>query len=160
MLLFLCVRVQSLQSCLTLCDPMDCSPPGSSVHEILQATILEWVADALQGNRPTQGSNPHWQVGSLPLAPHGKPMEWMYEWEDIKILTPGYLVPLPLQMKKSSTFPYKEETEKQLLHLDNASCFWSTELKCDLFKWKLWGNCFGGIHKTNVIFTWRIHPIF
>ena len=35
---------QSLQSCLTLGDPMDCSPPGSSVHGILQARILEWVA--------------------------------------------------------------------------------------------------------------------
>ena len=33
--------VKSLQSCLTLCDPMDCSPPGSSVHGILQAKILE-----------------------------------------------------------------------------------------------------------------------
>ena len=32
------------QSSLTLCDPMDCSPPGSSVLEILQARILEWVA--------------------------------------------------------------------------------------------------------------------
>ena len=32
------------QSCLTVCDPMDCSPPGSSVHGILQAGILEWVA--------------------------------------------------------------------------------------------------------------------
>ena len=32
------------QSCLTLCDPMDCSPPGSSVHWILQARRLEWVA--------------------------------------------------------------------------------------------------------------------
>ena len=31
-------------SCLTLCDPMDCNPPGSSVHEIFQAGILEWVA--------------------------------------------------------------------------------------------------------------------
>ena len=31
-------------SCLTLCDPMDCSPPGSSGHGILQARILEWVA--------------------------------------------------------------------------------------------------------------------
>ena len=29
---------------VTLCDPVDCSPPGSSVHEILQARILEWVA--------------------------------------------------------------------------------------------------------------------
>ena len=32
------------QPCLTLCDPVDWSPPGSSVHEILQARILEWVA--------------------------------------------------------------------------------------------------------------------
>ena len=32
------------QSCATPCDPMDCNPPGSSVHEILQARILEWVA--------------------------------------------------------------------------------------------------------------------
>ena len=32
------------QSCLTLCDPVDCSLPGSSVHGILQARILEWVA--------------------------------------------------------------------------------------------------------------------
>ena len=32
------------QSCLTLCDSMDCSSPGSSVHGILQAGILEWVA--------------------------------------------------------------------------------------------------------------------
>jgi len=37
--LYMCESV-----CLTLCDPMDCSPPGSSVHGILQARILEWVA--------------------------------------------------------------------------------------------------------------------
>ena len=35
---------KSLQSCLTLCDPIDSSPPGSSIHGILQARILEWVA--------------------------------------------------------------------------------------------------------------------
>ena len=34
------------QSCLTLCDPMDCSPPGSSVHGSFQARVLEWVAIA------------------------------------------------------------------------------------------------------------------
>ena len=34
---------KSLQSCPILCDPMDCSPPGSSAHGILQAKILEWV---------------------------------------------------------------------------------------------------------------------
>ena len=40
----LCVHAKLLQSSLTLFDPMDCSPPGSSVHGILQARILEWVA--------------------------------------------------------------------------------------------------------------------
>ena len=38
------VKVLATQSCLTLGDPMDCSPPDSSAHEILQARILEWVA--------------------------------------------------------------------------------------------------------------------
>ena len=38
-----------VQSCLTLSDPMDCSLPGSSVHGILQARVLEWVAIVNQG---------------------------------------------------------------------------------------------------------------
>ena len=38
------VSVLVTQSCLIMCDPMDCSLPGSSVHGILQARILEWVA--------------------------------------------------------------------------------------------------------------------
>ena len=37
------MSTKSLQSCPTLCDPMDCRPPGSSVHGILQARIMEWV---------------------------------------------------------------------------------------------------------------------
>ena len=39
--MFMCMRAKSLQSCPTLCDPMDCSPPGSSVPGILQTRILE-----------------------------------------------------------------------------------------------------------------------
>ena len=39
----ICVHAKSLQSCLPLCDPMDCTP-GSSVHGILQAKILQWIA--------------------------------------------------------------------------------------------------------------------
>jgi len=42
--LILCFCVLDAQLCLTLCDPMDCSPPGSSVYGIFQAKILEWVA--------------------------------------------------------------------------------------------------------------------
>ena len=38
------VKSEVAQSCLTLCDPVDCRPPGSSVPGILQARILEWVA--------------------------------------------------------------------------------------------------------------------
>ena len=44
MSLYFCMCAKSLQLCPTLCDPMDCSPPGSSIHRILQARILEWVA--------------------------------------------------------------------------------------------------------------------
>ena len=39
-----CMRAKLLQLCLTLCNLMNCSPPGASVHGILQARILEWVA--------------------------------------------------------------------------------------------------------------------
>ena len=42
--MYVCMRAKSLQSCLTLCDPIDCILPDSSVHGILQARILEWVA--------------------------------------------------------------------------------------------------------------------
>ena len=41
---------KSLQSCSTLCDPMDCSLPGSSIHGIFQARVLEWGAIAFSHN--------------------------------------------------------------------------------------------------------------
>ena len=48
-----------VQLCLTLCDPVDCSPPGSSVHGILQARILEWVAISFsRGIFPNPGIEP------------------------------------------------------------------------------------------------------
>ena len=51
-------KVLVTQSRPTLCDPMDCSPPGSSVHGILQARILAWVAIAFsRGTFLTQGLN-------------------------------------------------------------------------------------------------------
>ena len=43
----MCVHAQSLQLCLTPCEPMDCSLPGSSVHGILQARILQGAATSL-----------------------------------------------------------------------------------------------------------------
>ena len=74
--------VLSLQSCPTLCNPMDCSLLGSSVHGILWARILEWVTVPflLRGILWVQGLNLHLsrllhrQAGSLPLVPPGKPV--------------------------------------------------------------------------------------
>ena len=75
-----CVCLLSHLLCPTLCNTMDCRLPGSSVHEILQARILEWVAmPSSKGSSLSKGSNwpllclLHWQVGSLPKAPPGKP---------------------------------------------------------------------------------------
>ena len=52
------VCAKLLQSCLTLCDPVDCSPPGSSVHGILQRRIIEWVACPPPGDLPNPGIEP------------------------------------------------------------------------------------------------------
>ena len=70
------MHAQSLQSYVILCDPMDHGPPGSSVHGILQARILEWVA-ILFSRRifPTQGiepESPPLQVDPLPSEPSGE----------------------------------------------------------------------------------------
>ena len=59
------------QLCLTLCDPMDCSPPGSSAHGILQARIREWVArpSSRGSSQPRDQTRLlHWQADSLPVA--------------------------------------------------------------------------------------------
>ena len=76
-----CTCAKLLQSCLTLCNPMDYSPPGSSVHGFLQARILGCVAMPFsKGIFLTQGPNSllHCQAGSLPLAPPEKPSSSMY----------------------------------------------------------------------------------
>ena len=52
------LAAKSLQSCPTLCDPTDGSPPGSPVRGILQARTLEWVAIAFSDPSDRAGSNP------------------------------------------------------------------------------------------------------
>ena len=54
----MCVRAKSLQSCLTLCDPMDRSLPGSSVHGIFQARVLEWMPFPSPVDLPDPGIKP------------------------------------------------------------------------------------------------------
>ena len=66
--------------CLTSCNPMDCSPPGSSVHGISQARILEWV-DISSGDLPNpaiEPGSPPLQEDSLLIEPPGEPMLCCY----------------------------------------------------------------------------------
>ena len=69
-----CVHAQSLQSCLTQCIPMDCSPPGSSVPGIFQARILEWVAMPSSRDRPDPGMEP-----ASPVTPALQAVSWLAE---------------------------------------------------------------------------------
>ena len=61
-----CMYTRLLQSRPTPCDPVDCSPPGSSVHGILQARILEWVAMP-----SSKGSSQHWDQTLSPALAGG-----------------------------------------------------------------------------------------
>ena len=63
--------VKVVRSCPTLRDPMDGSPLGSSVHGILQARILEWVA--ISFSKRIEPRPPALQADSLPSEPPGKP---------------------------------------------------------------------------------------
>ena len=85
---FLLLDLKSLQLCLTLCNPMDHSAPGSSAHGILQAIILEWVAmHSPPGDLSNSGIEPvslgllHREVGSLPIAPTGKTLRFKDNYE-------------------------------------------------------------------------------
>ena len=73
-------KVLVAQSCPTVCSPMDCSPPGSSVHGILQAGTLERAAIFLPpGGLPSpviQPGSPALLADSLPSEPPGKPSRW------------------------------------------------------------------------------------
>ena len=86
----MCVCALSLQLCLTLCDPMDCSPWASSVHGILQARILEWVAISYsrgpsQPRDPTQVSCVSRIAGGFfTTEPPGKPQ---HMWQAALILS-------------------------------------------------------------------------
>ena len=74
------VKVLVSQSCLTLCNPMNCSPPHSSVHGILQARILEWVAmPSSMGSSQPRDQTRSPALDSVPTEPPGKPKskEWV-----------------------------------------------------------------------------------
>ena len=88
------------QSCLTLCDPMDCSLPGSSVHGILQVRILEWTAISSSSQEYIKNSYtlvPWWLRGKEPACqrrrlgfdPWVKKIPLRMKWQPTPVFLPG-----------------------------------------------------------------------
>ena len=79
------MRAKSLQSCLTMCDPMDCSPPGSSVYGFSNQQYWSGLSFPSPEDLPDPGIEPgslELQADSLPSEPPGKPhiasiIEWL-----------------------------------------------------------------------------------
>ena len=70
------LKALATQSCPTMCDPMDCSPPGSSAHGILQARYWSWLPFLPPGdllNPEIKPGSPALQADCLPSEPSGKP---------------------------------------------------------------------------------------
>ena len=95
------------QSCLTLCDPVDCSLQGSSVHGIFQARVLEWVAISFSrgSSRPR---SPALRADTLPSEPLGK--------NHILVETPNFLIHL--------STPHTHLIALLTLHLHLNNCVW------------------------------------
>ena len=77
------VKIEVAQSCPTLCDPIDCSLPGSSVHGIFQAIVLEGIA--ISFSRGSSQPRARTQVSrivedALPSEPPGKSIQWKMGW--------------------------------------------------------------------------------
>ena len=77
-----------VQLCQTLCDPKDCIPPGSSVHGILQARILEWVANAFArgSSQPRDQTQVSWIVGGFFTVWTTREAPWSRHY-DLNVLT-------------------------------------------------------------------------
>ena len=146
--LYISFQVASANACLvaqlcpTLWDLMDCSPPGSSVHGILQASTGMGCHVLLQGILSTQGSNPHlfcllnWQMSSLPLMPPGKPMPswgqdihtWLWAVEHTSfwfLSAPATLCILPLWSLWLSLYLHQDFCFFCRDSTAFSNCFWS-----------------------------------
>ena len=91
---YVCVCAQLLQSCRTVCNPMDCSPPdsasppGSSVHGILQARTREWVA--MSSSRGTSQPRDQTQISHISPALAGRFFTTSTTWEAPSTVPKGY----------------------------------------------------------------------
>ena len=117
----------SFQSCPTLCNPTDCSPPGSSVRGILQARILEWVAvPSSRGSSWPRDRTPisrflHWQAVSLPLAPPGKAQWLSIQFSSVQSLSRVWLFATPwTAARQASLFITNSRSLLKLMSIESV----------------------------------------
>ena len=147
---------------------MDCSPPGSFVHGISQARILEWaVISFSRGSVSAQGSNPHlphWQVSSISLSHQGSPKTLR---ADSKGLTCRLLVeslgwcsgsnPISTYLPVVSWDSWNKRPQDRLLHTTKSlsklwsAGGWNQELARVGYFWRLWG---GSLSCLFPVFWW------
>ena len=111
----LAAAAKSLQSCPTLCDPMDCSLPGFSVRGILQARTLEWVAisfsNAWKWKVKVKSLSRVWLLATPWTAAHQAPpsmgFSWQQYWSGVPLPSPitSYALPINVQLVKAMVFP-------------------------------------------------------
>ena len=131
-----CLCAQSL-SRVRLCNPIDCSPPGSSVHGIFQAGILEAIAISFsRGSSPTQGLNPcllhllHWQAASFTT----EPQHWPLNLGHVIVLSIPHLL-----LNDNGNYSTVSECKQSLstrISLNRALFLWEEKKESFLFKIK------------------------
>ena len=126
------VKVLVAQSCLTLCDPMDCSPLGFSVPRIFQARTLKWIAIPFPGDLPDPGIEPRsptLQVGSLSSEPNRPFIVVKTEYNRALLFSfSGMLLPACDAWNYGSHFRSMRERPKrqfQQLKMAEQKCGWN-----------------------------------
>ena len=103
------------QSHPTLCDSVDCSPPGSSVHGVLQARILEWVGISFSrgSSRPRSRTRVSCTAGRHPLRHQGSLEKWVFEESQAKQISCDITYVWKLKKDDTNELIYKTETDSQ-----------------------------------------------
>ena len=158
-----------VQLCLILSDLMDCSPPGSSVHGILQARILEWLPFPSPGDLPNPGIKPRspaLQADSLPFESPGKPwihlvkfwagwnpswnQDWQGKYNNVRYADDTTLMVEREEELKSLLMMMKEESEKAGLKLNNQKT--TIIASGSITSWQIDGNTNG--NSERLYFFW------
>ena len=149
------MHAKSLQLCMTLCDPVDYSPLRSSVHGMLQARILEWVAmpSSRESSRPRDWTHVslcllHWPTGSLELVPPGKPTATILQlkkresksgvWgekgmEEICSRSPNTILRVDIKLTSSQITPCLWPFHYSLVPMGQSSLFFFFAAPCSMW---------------------------